>query len=93
MDEYGKEKYLGVVVLLTAASFIVNLGFSGTFVGALMGGYLTRVFAEKTANVLRYLLSGYIIPFWTARVLGIVTTTPLYLVPSRSDDEPHNTQV
>jgi len=48
---------------------------SGTFVGALIGGYLTRAFAEKTVNVLGHLLSGYVIPFWTAGVLGIVTTT------------------
>ncbi|RJS89724.1 MFS transporter [Candidatus Bathyarchaeota archaeon] len=47
---------------------------SGTFVGALLGGYITKVFAEKMVNLLGYLLTGYIVPFWMAGSLGILTT-------------------
>lgn len=47
---------------------------TGIFLGALLGGYLTKIYAEKSLLIFGYMFKGYIIPFWTAAILGVVTT-------------------
>ena len=46
---------------------------TGVFAGSIAGGYLTRICATMSFDVLGYTLTGYTVPFWTAGVLGIVT--------------------
>ena len=58
----------------------------GTFAGAIIGGYLTEMCSGLAFNVLGHELSGYAIPFWSAGVLGIITTLlfAIYVVDVRS---------
>ncbi len=46
----------------------------GAFLGSLLGGYLTNKYATQTFQIFGYILSGYIVPFWFAGLLGIITT-------------------
>ena len=47
---------------------------SGIFIGALIGGYLAKKYASVIFNIFGYMFTGYIVPFWTAAVLGVITT-------------------
>lgn len=44
------------------------------FAGALIGGYLAKTYAAQFFNILGYMFSGYIVPFWIAGILGAITT-------------------
>ncbi len=44
---------------------------SGTFAGALLGGWLTREFARAKLALLGYEVGGYAAPFWLAALLGL----------------------
>lgn len=46
---------------------------TGVFAGSIAGGYLTRICAAISFDVMGYALTGYTIPFWLAGALGIVT--------------------
>jgi len=45
-----------------------------TLIGALAGGYLVKEYAESTMTLLGHELTGYVVPFWIAGVLGLLTT-------------------
>ncbi|MCD6154595.1 MAG: MFS transporter [Candidatus Verstraetearchaeota archaeon] len=48
---------------------------SGILLGALIGGYLTRICAVENIFIFGLTFTGYIIPFWTAGILGLLTAT------------------
>ncbi len=47
---------------------------SGAVLGAIVGGYLVNICASMKLKLLGYMLTGYVIPFWIAAVLGLITT-------------------
>ncbi len=47
---------------------------TGILIGAILGGYLTERYAITSLNLFNYTLTGFIIPFWLAGTLGIITT-------------------
>ena len=47
---------------------------TGIFIGSIIGGYLTENYAELEIKIAQYIFSGYIIPFWIAGILGLITT-------------------
>ncbi len=46
----------------------------GVVVGAMAGSYLVSVYAPTTVNLFGLELTGYIIPFWAAGVITVLTT-------------------
>ncbi len=55
---------------------------TGVVGGAMFGSYLVAVYAPTTVNILGFELTGYIVPFWTAGILTVLTTIlfALYVV-------------
>lgn len=47
---------------------------AGVIVGALLGSYLVSIYAPASLNLLGGEVTGYIVPFWTAGVLTVLTT-------------------
>ncbi len=47
---------------------------AGVVVGAMVGSYLVSIYAPLTIPLLGLELTGYIIPFWTAGVITVLTT-------------------
>ncbi len=47
---------------------------AGVVVGALAGSYLVAVYAPATLNLLGVELTGYVVPFWLAGVITVITT-------------------
>jgi len=47
---------------------------SGIFVGSILGGLLTNIYAKCIFSFFNLKLSGYILPFWTAGFLGVIAT-------------------
>ncbi|RLE95749.1 MAG: hypothetical protein DRJ96_07990 [Thermoprotei archaeon] len=48
---------------------------SGVLMGALMGGYIVEAYAERSFRLLGYDLTGYIVPFWLAGGMGLLTAS------------------
>lgn len=46
---------------------------SGIFAGSLLGGWLTSICAGTAIFIVGISVTGYIIPFWTAGILGLTT--------------------
>jgi len=59
---------------------------AGTFIGSIVGGYLTKIYAVKKVMILGYTLSGYIVPFWTAGILGFLTTALFIIFVEERED-------
>ncbi|MCD6348454.1 MAG: MFS transporter, partial [Candidatus Korarchaeota archaeon] len=55
---------------------------AGVVGGAMFGSYLVAVYAPTTVNILGFELTGYIVPFWAAGILTVLTTIlfALYVV-------------
>ena len=47
---------------------------SGIFLGSILGGFLTNIYAKSVFKLLGLKLSGYIVPFWIAGFLGLIAT-------------------
>ncbi len=47
---------------------------AGVIGGALFGSYLVAVYAPHMINLMGFELTGYIVPFWTAGIITVLTT-------------------